>query len=94
MVDTPRTERAWAVFFPDGAPSPLLASPLAPSPGPPTALAEVGDAVGASGSPLSTAVIFGATAIGLGCVLCLHRDHVRIQEGAEETRALPRIHAR
>ena len=71
VVDAPRTERAWVVFPPDGAPSPPLASPLAPSPGPPTAEPEVGDAVGASGSPLSTAVIFGATAIGLGCVLCI-----------------------
>ena len=71
VVDAPRTERAWVVFPPDGAPSPPLASPLAPSPGPPTALDEVSDAVGASGSPLSTAVIFGATAIGLGCVLCI-----------------------
>ena len=54
----------------DGEFSPPLVSPLAPTPAPPMALAEVGDAVGAAESPLSTAVIVGATALGLGCVLC------------------------
>ena len=74
VVDAPRTERAWVVLALDGAPSPPLApslapSPLAPSPGPPTALAEVENAV-ASESQLSTAVTVGATALGVGCVLC------------------------
>ena len=54
---------------PRHTPRPVAPSPLAPSPGPPTALAEVENAV-ASESQLSTAVTVGATALGLGCVLC------------------------
>jgi len=76
VVDAPRTERAWVVLAPDGAPSPPLApplasSPLAPSPRPPTALAEVeAEKNLASNSTLSAAVTVGATVLGIGCVLC------------------------